>query len=240
MAMNNAMTWSIPGLVISCQASEGSPLRDPYIMVAMARAAEAAGAVGTRVEGAADIAAVIAATSIPVIGIRKQHRPGSDVYITATLDDVDLIADAGATIVALDATSRPRPFGQELAEIVAHAHARGLLVMGDLAAADDAPAAIDAGVDAIGTTLVPASAEDGRPGGPNLAVLERLCREYPQTPVVAEGRYASPADIIAAFRAGATTVVVGRAVTDAYALARDLVSAAQSCVPVTNRQHAHT
>ncbi len=240
MAITNAMTWPIPGLVISCQASEGSPLRDPYIMVAMARAAEAAGAAGTRVEGAADIAAVTAATSIPVIGIRKQHRPGSDVYITATLDDVDLIADAGATIVALDATSRTRPCGQKLAEIVAHAHARGLIVMGDLAAADEAAAAIAAGVDAIGTTLVPDSAEDSRPGGPNLAVLERLCGEYPQTPVVAEGRYATPADVTAAFQAGSTTVVVGRAVTDAYALAQDLVSAAQSSVRVTDRLHAHT
>ena len=231
--MIGTTTWPIPGLVISCQAPEGSPLRDPYVMAAMARAAEAVGAVGTRVEGAADIAAVIAATTIPVIGIRKLHRAGSDVFITATTEDIDLVADAGAGIVALDASSRPRPFGQKLADVVKHAHARGLVVMGDLAAADDAEAAIAAGVDAIGTTLVPATDEDVRPGGPNLAVLERLCREYPNTPVVAEGRYATPDDVSAAFRAGAATVVVGRAVTDAYALAQDFV-AASSTAPVAH------
>lgn len=232
--MTSATVWPIPGLVISCQAPEESPLRDPYVMAAMARAAEAAGAVGTRVEGGDDIIAVVAATSIPVIGIRKKHYPGSEVYITATVADVDIVAAAGATIVALDATSRARPFGEELIDIVAHAHARGLIVMGDLRTADDAPAAIASGVDAIGTTLGPASDADVRPGGPNLALLEQLVRRHPGVPVVAEGRYASPADVAAALSIGATTVVVGKAATDTYAITQDLVAAARADVPISS------
>jgi N-acylglucosamine-6-phosphate 2-epimerase len=228
MTTTTATTWPIPGLVISCQAPEDSPLRDPYVMAAMGRAAEVAGASGTRVEGAADITAVAEATMIPIIGIRKKHYPDSEVYITATTEDVDVVADAGATIVALDASPRSRPLGQTLENVVAHAHDRGLVVMGDLAAAEDAANAIEAGVDAIGTTLVPASDQDVRPGGPNLVALEQLCRDNPGVPVVAEGRFASPEDVRAAFRAGATTVVVGKAVTDAYALAVDLVAASKS------------
>jgi N-acylglucosamine-6-phosphate 2-epimerase len=226
--MTNATTWPIPGLVISCQAPEGSPLRDPYVMAAMARAAELAGAVGTRVQGVEDIKAVAASTSIPIIGILKKHYDGSEVYITATTDDVDAVADAGATIIALDASPRPRPYEQSLEDVVAHAHARGLTVMGDLAAADEAANAIAAGVDVIGTTLIPASDEDVRPGGPNLGALEQLCREYPDVPVVAEGRFATPDDVRAAFVAGATTVVIGRAVTDTFALAKDVVAASES------------
>jgi N-acylglucosamine-6-phosphate 2-epimerase len=231
--MSNATAWPLPGLVISCQAPEGSPLRDPYVMAAMARAAEIAGAVGTRVQGVDDIRAVAAATTIPIIGILKHHRDGSDVFITATTGDVDLVADAGATIVALDASPRPRPFGQTLEEVVAHAHARGLGVMGDLAAADEGANAIAAGVDVIGTTLVPASDQDIRPGGPNLTALEELASAHPDVPVVAEGRYATPDDVRAAFAAGATTVVVGRAVTDAFALAQDVVAASRAAATAT-------
>ncbi|MBX5442694.1 MAG: N-acetylmannosamine-6-phosphate 2-epimerase, partial [Solirubrobacteraceae bacterium] len=45
-------------------------------------------------------------------------------------------------------------------------------------------------------------------------------------PVVAEGRYARPADVAAAFAAGAWAVVVGTAITDALALTRRFAAAA--------------
>lgn len=214
------------GIVISCQAPEESPLRDPYVMATMARAAEQAGAVGIRAEGAEDIAAIAADVTLPIIGIRKKRYPGSDVYITATRSDVDLVADAGARIIALDATGRDRPFGETLEQVMHHAKERGLVIMADLAASDDADRAVAAGADLLGTTLVPAGEEDVRPGGPNLAVLERIAKAHPGMPLVAEGRYATPEDITAALDLGATTVVVGRAVTDTLALAKDLVGAA--------------
>lgn len=214
------------GVVISCQAPQESPLRDSHVMAQLALAAQLAGAIGVRAEGGPDITAIRAVCSLPVIGIRKHLYEGSDVYITPTRADVDTVADAGAELVALDATARPRPYGETLAEVVAHAKSRGLTVMADLSDADEAKAAIEAGVDFLGTTLVAAGAEDIRPGGPNLAVIRRLADANWGLPIIAEGRFATPGDVVAAFEAGAAIVVVGRAVTDAYALASDLVRAA--------------
>ena len=68
-----ALAHSVPqGIVISCQAPEGSPLRDPYIMAAFARAAEKAGAAGIRAEGIDDISRIAESVSLPIIGIRKK------------------------------------------------------------------------------------------------------------------------------------------------------------------------
>ncbi|WP_104176506.1 N-acetylmannosamine-6-phosphate 2-epimerase [Cryobacterium sp. Y50] len=216
------------GVAISCQAPKESPLRIPSIMAAMAVAAEKAGAVAIRAEGFDDIAAIIAVCALPVIGIRKHRYPGSDIYITATKADVDLVADAGATIVALDATSTHRPGGETLTEVVAHAHQRGLQVMADLSSAADATGALNAGVDYLGTTLVEASRDDVRLGGPNISVIQRIATEHPESVIVAEGRFATADDVTLAFTAGAGTVVVGKAVTDVYALTKDLVAASNT------------
>lgn len=211
------------GLIVSCQAPESSPLRDPYAMALMALAAQKAGAVGIRAEGAADIEAIKRVCSLPVIGIRKHRYPDSDVYITATRHDVDIVADAGAEIVALDATSRLRPRGETLAEVIAYAKTRGLTVMADLTSPNEAADALTFGADYLATTLIGPSSEDIRTDGPNVAALRRIVVENPGAIVVAEGRYATPGDIAAAFEAGAKSVVVGRAITDAYALAVTLV-----------------
>lgn len=230
---NPAPTLLLPrGVFVSCQAPIESPLRDPYVMVAMARAAEKAGAVGIRAEGVADISQIVQAVQLPVIGIRKKHFPDSEVFITPTRVEVDEIAGTGATIIALDATSRSRPRGESLETVVSHAKSLGLIVMADLAAVQDAEAAIAAGVDVLGTTLVPAGADDIRPGGPNLSAIEALAERWPARQIIAEGRFATPDDIRGALRAGASTVVVGKAVTDAYALTHDLVAAAATAPPV--------
>ncbi|MEN2741387.1 putative N-acetylmannosamine-6-phosphate 2-epimerase [Microbacterium sp. X-17] len=231
---NTPQTFLPRGVFVSCQAPVGSPLRDPYVMVSMARAAEKAGAVGIRAEGVEDIAQIVAAVRLPVIGIRKEHYEGSDVYITPTRFEVDEIARAGAGIVALDGTTRRRPGGETLDRVVAHAKSLGLIVMADLSSAADAEAAIAAGVDVLGTTLIGPSDADIRPGGPNLSAIAALSQRFSDRQIIAEGRYATPEDIQAAFRAGASSVVVGKAVTDAYALTHDLVVAAKT-VELSNR-----
>nr|WSY56251.1 putative N-acetylmannosamine-6-phosphate 2-epimerase [Streptomyces sp. NBC_00886] len=216
---------STSGVIISCQAPHGSPLRDSHVMARMALAAQKAGAIGIRAEGARDIEAIRAVCSIPVIGIRKHHYRGSDVYITATRADVDTVADTGAEIVALDATPRPRPGGETLQQVIAHAKQRGMQVMADLAAFEDAARAVEAGADFLGTTLVPESRV--RPGIPNISIIRRLAEAALHRPIIAEGRFATPAHVTAALQAGASAVVIGRAVTDAYALAADMVRAAR-------------
>jgi hypothetical protein len=69
-------------LVVSCQASEDSPLHDTSHIVALALAVIKGGAQGVRIEGIHNVRAVRQAVSVPIIGITKITQEGTDVYIT--------------------------------------------------------------------------------------------------------------------------------------------------------------
>ncbi len=129
-------------LVVSCQPVPDGPMDRPEIVAAFALAALAGGAAGLRIEGVANVVAVRAATDAPIIGIIKRDLDDSPVRITPYLEDVDALADAGADIIAVDATRRPRPVAvQPLIERIA---ARGLIAMADCATAEEGQAAYDA------------------------------------------------------------------------------------------------
>ena len=66
--MHQAIEKIRGGLVVSCQAYPGEPLRHPETMAQMAMAAVEGGAVGIRCQGLADIAAIKGQVSVPVIG----------------------------------------------------------------------------------------------------------------------------------------------------------------------------
>lgn len=142
-------------LIVSCQALENEPLHSPFIMSRMALAAAQGGAVGIRANSVVDIRAIKESVSLPVIGIIKRDYPGSDVFITATLQEVDELMTVEPEIIALDATARPRPGGQTLEELVTQIRARypSVLLMADIATVDDAVTAERLGFDCVGTTL---------------------------------------------------------------------------------------
>ena len=71
------------GLVVSCQAYPGEPLRHPETMAQMAMAAEIGGACAIRCQGLSDISAIKGQVKVPVIGLWKEGEEG--VYITPTL-----------------------------------------------------------------------------------------------------------------------------------------------------------
>jgi N-acetylmannosamine-6-phosphate 2-epimerase/N-acetylmannosamine kinase len=195
-------------LVVSCQPVDDGPLDRPEIVVAFARAAVAAGAAALRIEGADNVAAVVPAVPVPVIGLIKRDLADSPVRITAFLDDVDALAAAGARIIAVDATRRRRPV--PVADLLARIHAHGCLAMADLATEADARAARALGFDILGTTM------SGYTGGPvpeapDLAFVA-ACRAL-GGPVIAEGRYNTPPLAAAAIAAGADAVCVGSAIT---------------------------
>ncbi|MDI1463458.1 N-acetylmannosamine-6-phosphate 2-epimerase [Catellatospora sp. KI3] len=199
------------GLVVSCQAEPGEPLDDPAHMTAMALAARAGGAVGIRAKGLADIAAIRAATSgVPLIGLVKRGRHG--VYITPTVADALAVAEAGADIVAIDGTDRPRPDGLTLAQTVAELRRHGILVMADVATEAQALAAQDAGVDIVSTTLSGYTGTRPPPTDPDLDLVARLGQVL-TVPFAAEGRFHTPQQCAHALRLGAHTVVVGTAIT---------------------------
>ena len=77
------------GLIVSCQALEDEPLHSSFIMSKMALAAAQGGAVGIRANSAEDIAEIKKEVNLPVIGIVKRDYEGSDVFITATMKEID-------------------------------------------------------------------------------------------------------------------------------------------------------
>lgn len=199
------------GLVVSCQAYPGEPMRTPDTMCRVARAAALGGAVGIRAQGLDDIAAIRAAVDLPLIGLWKDGD--DDVFITPTLEHAIAVAEAGAHVVALDGTSRPRPDGRGLAETIAAVHERtGALVMADCSTVDEGVAAAAAGADLVGTTLAGYTAYTKKGDGPDLALVAELARRL-DVPVIAEGRIHTPAQAAAAMGAGAHAVVVGTAIT---------------------------
>ncbi len=206
------------GLVVSCQARAGHPLHDPAIMAAMAKAAVAGGAVGVRVNGEDDVREVRRAVDVPIIGIRKVSTPDSPVYITPTFEDAHVIAEAGADIIALDATARPRPRGERLDDLIPRI--KKMLnrpVMADVATLEEGVRAAELGADLIASTLSGYTGDGPTPEGPDLDLVRELVA-LRRAPVVAEGRYHTPALVRDALRAGALAVVVGRAITDPLVL----------------------
>ena len=196
------------GLVVSCQPVPGGPLDTVEAIVAYALAAQAAGAAGLRIEGVANVEAVVKACPLPVIGLVKRDLPDSAVRITPFLEDVEALATAGAAIVAVDATDRPRPVPP--GALIAAIRRRGAIAMADISTEAEARAAIAAGAHVCGTTMSGYTGPD-TPRDPDLELVERCAGLG--VPVLAEGRYNAPPLAAAAIRAGAAAVVVGSAST---------------------------
>ena len=211
------------GLVVSCQAPAGDPLHGPAFMAAMARAAVLGGAVGIRADGPDDVRAVSEAVDVPVIGLWKQGAEG--VYITPTVDHAGAVAEAGAEIVAIDGTGRPRPDGSTVPEVVAGLRrTHGCLVMADVSTIEEGVAATAAGADLVATTLSGYTPYSRQRPGPDLELVAALAARV-EVPVVAEGRIATPTEARAALDAGAWTVVVGGAITRPQLIAARFVAA---------------
>lgn len=171
-------------------------------------AALAGGARALRVESVRYVAAVRARTRAPIIGIVKQDRADTAVRITPLAEQAIALAEAGADMVAFDATRRPRPVAIEA--LIAAIKSRGRLAMADCSDLEDARAALAAGVDIVGTTL------SGYTGGPEPEVpdLELISAMRELTPHVnAEGRLHTPEQAAEAMRRGAWCVTIGSALT---------------------------
>jgi len=214
------------GLIVSCQARPDNPLHGPTFMAAMAQAAAQGGAVGLRMNGPDDIRAARAVVDLPIIGIHKRPYGDIPVVITPTFADAKAVADAGSAILAIDATSRPRPDGASLASLIARIHAElHLPVMADVGDLPDGLAAAAAGADIVATTLSgyldPAVAP---PEEPDLDLIQALAMRV-QVPVIAEGRIKTPAQAGAALDRGAFAVVVGTAITNPREITRWYVDA---------------
>lgn len=203
-------------LIVSCQALKNEPLHSPFIMSRMAVAAEQGGAVAIRANSVVDISAIKQQVSLPVIGIIKRDYPDSEVFITATLKEVDELMTVAPEMIALDATARPRPGGETLAELMGKIRARypALLLMADIATVEEARTAEALGFDCVGTTLYGYTQETAGHSLPedDCAFLRDVIAAV-SIPVVAEGNVDTPERAARCLALGAHTVVVGGAIT---------------------------
>jgi N-acylglucosamine-6-phosphate 2-epimerase len=200
-------------LIVSCQALPGEPLFGAEIMAKMALAARQGGAKAIRANGPADIGAIRAAIELPLIGLFKETIPGYPVYITPTLAHAQAVAEAGADIIAIDATQRPRPTPGSLADFIRAIHTEtGCLVLADIATLEEGLAAEAAGADLVSTTMSGYTADSPAQPGPDLELVRQLAARL-RVPLLAEGRYKMPEQVSRALDYGATAVVVGGAIT---------------------------
>ena len=200
-------------------------MHQPEVIAAMAEAAVNQGAIAIRLDTPAHVKAVRQKISAPIIGLWKQQIPGFEVYITPQFDHAAAIAQAGADIIAIDATVRSRPNQETVATLIERIHIElGKLVMADVDTLAAAIVAANAGADLIGTTLYGYTAETQHLKPPGFDLLAELIKKLP-APIICEGSIASTQMAKQALDMGAYAVVVGTAITGidlqvkAYAIA---------------------
>jgi len=221
------------GLIVSCQSRPGEPLYGPQFMAEMAKAAKLGGACAIRANGAADISAIRAAVSLPIIGIRKRRVEGYPAFITPSAEDAAEVGVAGSAMIAVEGTPLSRPPDSKgrawaLDELADYIHTTlGLPAMADISTEEEGLAAEDAGFDCVATTLSGYTPYSPALEGPDLGLVERLSSRL-SIPVIAEGRISMPKDARRALDAGAWSVVVGRAITMPHTIVQRFVAAAQN------------
>ena len=204
------------GLIVSVQAPEGSPMRHPDVIAAMAEASLRNGAVGVRLESPEHIGAVRErCPDALIIGLWKRSSPDSSVYITPRWHDLRTVWAAGADVIALDATARKRPGGEDLEMLIRRAKAElGATLMADVDSVENALRASALGCDWVGTTLFGYTEDTSEHSPPGIHLLRPLRQKLPASALlVCEGGISSAASAVDALAGGADAVVVGTAIT---------------------------
>lgn len=201
------------GLIVSCQAPATSPLHEPSVIAAIALAAINQGACAVRIDTPDHISAVRQKVKAPIIGLWKQKIPGIDVYITPQFHHAAAIADAGADIIAIDATQRNRPEGETVTSLITRIHNElGKPVMADVDTFEAAVSSAAAGADIVGTTLYGYTARTNHLNPPGFDLLIQMVKNL-DVPIICEGGISSPQMARHALDLGAYAVVVGTAIT---------------------------
>ncbi len=203
-------------VIISVQAMPDEPLYKEECMCAMMQTVVNGGAKALRLAGKRDVYNAKRLFNIPVIGITKPDKLPDNwmevVYITPSIQDAKGLIEAGADIIALDATLRPRP-NESLEELVKYIKQHNKLIMADISTYEEGVNAQKLGFDIISTTLsgyTKHSKQDLKT--PDFELLEKLVKNL-NTPIILEGRIWEPYEVTKAFNLGAHSVVIGSAVT---------------------------
>lgn len=215
-------------LIVSCQALDDEPLHSSFIMGRMALAAKQGGASGIRANSVEDINEIKKLVDLPTIGIIKRDYENSDVFITATMKEVDELMTAKPEIIALDATSSTRPNGETLDDFY-HAIREKypeIVLMADCSTFEEMKKADALGFDFIGTTLVgyTKQSKGNKIEASNFSLIQKAVEELKQ-PVIAEGNINTPEKVKRVLELGVYSVVVGSAITRPQLITETFVAA---------------
>ncbi len=203
-------------VIVSVQAMPSEPLYKEECMVAMMQSVVKGGAAALRVAGVRDVINAKKLFKIPVIGITKPDVIPPNwreiVYITPTIKDAKDLIQAGADIIALDGTSRPRG-DNNLKQIIKFIKINKRLVMADVSTLEEGITARLLGADMISTTLSGYTLQSPEVSNePDFELLKGLVNSV-DCPVILEGRIWEPEQVNKAFEIGAYAVVIGSAIT---------------------------
>lgn len=215
-------------LIVSCQALPDEPLHSPFIMSKMAYAAMLGGAKGIRANSIEDIRGIKETVRLPIIGIIKKVYEGSNVFITPTNREIELLYQEGVDIIALDATKRLRPDGKTISEVFPKIREqyKEQIFMADCSTYEEAKEAYELGFDCLGTTLSGYTEYTKGKKLPDLELIKQLVQDF-SIPIIAEGGIWTPEELQRVFDIGVHAAVVGTAITRPMEITKRFLNAIQ-------------
>lgn len=220
-------------IIISVQASSGEFFYEDDHLLCMAKSVIQGGASGLRLAGPDFIKKIKKITEIPVIGLTKPdpmpENWKDNIYITENFEQAGKLAQAGADIIAIDATLRKRRF-ETLEELIFKIkNELNKPVIADISNIKEGLNSSRLEADIISTTLSGYTSYtlEKNNDKPDFELLKELVKNQ-NKPVILEGRVWRTEDVKMAFEAGAFSVVIGTAVTRPRLITERFVKAAKN------------
>lgn len=204
-------------MIVSCQGYDENTFHTAEDMLMMANAAFLGGCAGFRLNSPEHVK--IVRETFPdqcIIGIWKRESEGSNVYITPDVESVMALKEAGADIIALDATKQKNHLGDFGWQTIQKVKAidPSIVLMADCSTFEEAKLATEAGVDIVSTTMSGyTSYTADRKNEPDYELIKE-CKEKLDVFVICEGKIWNREEALKCFKCKADAIVVGTAITN--------------------------